>query len=313
MKCWRPKNNLWRTFTKNKEMYYRRKILLALLQVFDNQLEKKQLQKLLMLFSKLQKKVDYHFVPYKYGCFSFQANADLGILAKYGLVSVTEQYWKKETPENFLATLRKPDGEVIKVIRHFYKDKTSDELVAITYRKYPYYAIKSKIAAQVLNETELGVVHSYLPVSNKKCLYTIGYEGLSLEEYLNKLILLDVKVLCDVRKNSFSMKYGFSKTQLQTACEGVGIQFFHFPEVGIDRENRQNLQTQADRDALFCQYRAEVIPRTATTQQKILDLLHQYQRVAITCFEAHSGACHRSHLAAAIMQLPEYDYEVHHI
>lgn len=294
-------------------MFYRRKILLSLLQVFDNQLEKVQLQKLLLLFSNLQKKADYDFVPYKYGCFSFQANADLGTMAKYGLVSATEQHWKKETPENFLVALRKLDAEAIRVIKHLYDLKTSEELIAITYRKFPYYAIKSKIAEKILNEKEYAVVNTRIPVSGEKCLFTIGYEGVSLEEYLNKLIKLDVKVLCDVRKNSFSMKYGFSKSQLKTACEGVDIQFYHFPEVGIDSADRQNLQSQADRDALFRQYKTEVIPRTGAVQQTILDLLHQYHRVAITCFEAQSCDCHRSHLAAAITQLPKFYYAVKHI
>ena len=58
-------------------MYYRRKIILALLQVFDNELEKIRLQKLLFLFCQQQEKPDYDFVPYKFGCFSYSANAAL--------------------------------------------------------------------------------------------------------------------------------------------------------------------------------------------------------------------------------------------
>lgn len=34
-------------------------------------------------------------------------------------------------------------------------------------------------------------------------------------------------------KNPISMKYGFSKSQLQNACEGVGISYNHFPDLGI--------------------------------------------------------------------------------
>lgn len=52
-------------------MYYRRKLLLAMLEAFDNRLNKISLQKLLMLLSKQQQKPDFHFVPYKYGCYSF--------------------------------------------------------------------------------------------------------------------------------------------------------------------------------------------------------------------------------------------------
>ncbi|WP_200885350.1 DUF488 family protein [Jejuia pallidilutea] len=58
---------------------------------------------------------------------------------------------------------------------------------------------------------------------NDITLFTIGYEGISLEHYLNKLIRNNIKLLCDVRKNALSMKYGFSKSQLKNACEGVCI------------------------------------------------------------------------------------------
>lgn len=53
---------------------------MAILEVFGGELEKLQFQKLLMLFTTYQQNKSYHFVPYKFGCFSFQANADLGYI-----------------------------------------------------------------------------------------------------------------------------------------------------------------------------------------------------------------------------------------
>lgn len=294
-------------------MYYRRKILLSLLEVFDNRLEKLQLQKLLLLYSNMQADADFDFVPYKYGCFSFQANADLMTMAKYGLVHISESGWEKVTTENFSITLKKRDAEILKAVKALYQHKTADELIKITYRKFPFYAIKSKIAEKHLNTVELGVVQSYLPKNTESCLYTIGYEGISLEKYLNKLIQLDIKVLCDVRKNSYSMKFGFSKSQLQKACDGVGILFYHLPDVGIESDQRQTLNNQLDYDILFEKYKASVLPKTLDTQQFILNLIQQHQRVAITCFEANICQCHRTHLANAITQLPDFQYKMKHI
>jgi uncharacterized protein (DUF488 family) len=287
-------------------MYYRRKILLALLETFDGRLEKLQLQKLLLLFTKLQEKPDFHFVPYKYGCFSFQANADLGTLCTYDLVATTESNWTKKTSETYTHTLRKPDLERLRAIQMQYKNKTADELIKATYIKFPYYAIKSKIAHQVLNEAEYAKVTALQPINEIQKLYTIGYEGLSLEEYLNKLLKYDVKVLCDVRKNAFSMKYGFSKSQLKTACEGLGMQYVHLPTLGIDSADRQNLLTTQDRTKLFQQYCAEVLTVTQTAQNQLIELLAQHKRVAITCFEAQSCDCHRHHLAGVISQNSEF-------
>jgi uncharacterized protein (DUF488 family) len=294
-------------------MYYRRKVLLSLLQMFEGTLEKIQLQKLLFLFCQKQEKPAFHFIPFKYGCFSFQANADLGTLGKYGLIDEQEKSWKINAKEDFLKTLNKQDALLMRGIALVYKTKSTDDLIKLTYQKYPYYAINSQIAGKILGNEELMKVTKSRPGSEKICLYTIGYEGISLEEYINQLIQKDIKVLCDVRKNSFSMKYGFSKSQLQAACEGVGIKFLHFPEVGIESSQRQELNNQDDYDQLFASYCREVLPQTLKTQEAILALVEEHQRVALTCFEGQHCQCHRSHLATAVAQLPNFKYAVEHL
>ena len=72
-------------------MFYRRKVILGLLQIFGGNLGKTQLQKLLLLYTQKQVKPDYHFVPYKYGCYSFQAAADISTMQKYGQVRVSNK------------------------------------------------------------------------------------------------------------------------------------------------------------------------------------------------------------------------------
>jgi hypothetical protein len=211
-------------------MYYRRKILLALLEAFDNKLEKISLQKLLMLVTKQQLKPDFYFVPYKYGCFSFQANADLGTMIKYNQVALAGNSWIKTDKEKYLLNLKERDRQAIRYIKLQYGSKNTDELIKYTYINFPYFAINSAIAKERLSNKEYQKVLEARPKSDKTILYTIGYEGVSLEEYLNKLILNDIKVLCDVRKNAFSMKFGFSKSQLENACEGVGIKYVHIED-----------------------------------------------------------------------------------
>ena len=87
-------------------MYYRRKILLSLLQVSGNKLDKISLQKLLFLFTQQQEVKSYHFVPYKFGCFSFQANADLHTMTKYRQVLPSMKYWQKIDNKNYLDELK---------------------------------------------------------------------------------------------------------------------------------------------------------------------------------------------------------------
>ena len=255
-------------------MYYRRKIALSLLQVFGNELDKIQIQKLLFLHSRYKtKKKTYDFVPYKYGCFSFQANADLYTLKKYGIVDETSKSWKKIDNTNYLIQLDKDDKKIISDFKVIYNNKTNDDLIALTYKRYPYYSINSTIADKYLSENELESLNNFRSFENDIVLFTIGYEGISLEHYLNKLIKNNIKVLCDVRKNALSMKYGFSKSQLKNACEGVGIIYIHIPEVGIDSDKRQELNSQDDYDKLFKLYAENNLIKTIDKQKEILNFI----------------------------------------
>ncbi len=178
-------------------MYYRRKILLSLLQVFDNNLEKIRFQKLLMLFTKMQSEPNYHFVPYKYGCYSFQSNADLCTMVKYAQVVDGETFWQKIDGADYISELNEIDRKTLRTIKNLYGGKSQKELLYITYTKYPYFAINSTIVHKVLNDTEYKAVSDAVPQLNDSILFTIGYEGISLEEYLNKLIINGIKVLCN--------------------------------------------------------------------------------------------------------------------
>jgi uncharacterized protein (DUF488 family) len=294
-------------------MYYRRKILLSLLQAFDGRLDKLSLQKLLFLLARKQDKKSFHFVPYKYGCFSFQANADLNTLTKYNLVTSSMKYWKKNDEHDYLEELKPKDKAAIRHIKNHYKSFDKDDLIAITYKNYPFFAIHSKIASKFLSKEEMYKVQKQKPVKTNTSLFTIGYEGVTLEQYINKLIIYDVKVLCDVRKNPLSMKYGFSKKQLSNACEGVGIEYIHIPEVGIESGKRRELNTQEDYDQLFEDYKAGVLANEISKQEHILSILQTKKRVALTCFEANIHQCHRKHLAESVSKMEGFTFEIKHI
>ncbi|MEW2920975.1 DUF488 family protein [Muricauda sp. ANG21] len=295
-------------------MYYRRKICLSMLQVFGNELDKIQLQKLLFLHSRYKTKgKNYDFVPYKYGAFSFQANADLHTLEKYGIVEEKPTSWKKTDSTDYLRQINRDDEKILRDFGILYKDKSSEDLIKLTYKNFPYYAINSTIAHKYLSDNELKKVEQLKLKDNEVVLYTIGYEGLSLESYLNKLIRSGVKLLCDVRRNAASMKYGFNKRQLENACAGVEIQYLHIPEVGIESEKRKELTSQIDYDQLFDDYKSTNLSNTKTYQEKILNLLIQNKKVALTCFEADNCQCHRTHLADAISKFPSFKFEIEHL
>ncbi len=183
--------------------------------VFDGKLTTKQFQKYLFLFTRQQETKSFDFVPYRYGCFSFQANQDIATLSKYGYCKIAEtrkgRIYKLTKDDGFINTLKPEDRKILLNVKEQFGDLSQSDLIRYTYRRYPYYATKSVIAKKLLNGTDLDAIEQQKCHYPEKQLFTIGYEGISLETYINKLIINDVNVLCDVRKNAYSQKYGFSK------------------------------------------------------------------------------------------------------
>ena len=294
-------------------MYYRRKILLALLQAFEGHLGKTDLQKLLLILSKLQKKPSFDFIPHRFGCYSYQSSWDLRALKVYGIVSESDTGWNLAKTEDYRGMLTDDDKSHINHVARTYKNQSTDQLIRLTYLKFPYYAIRSEKATKLLNSEELKVVQGYVPTNEGKALFTIGYEGITIETYFNKLIRNNVKVLCDVRRNALSQKVGFSKSALSSVCASVGIKYIHIPDLGIPSEKRQNLKTQKDYDALFAEFESSYLINQTANLTGILALLDKYNRVALTCFEALPCQCHRSKVAKGVTELPEWEYELIHL
>jgi uncharacterized protein (DUF488 family) len=294
-------------------MFYRRKIILALLQLFDGQLDKIRLQKLLFLFTQRQTKAEYDFVPYRFGCFSYSASADMTAMVTRGFLNEAKGRFEKKDKTDYLKLLKPDDKKFLLEVKANYGGMNANALMKHTYLNYPFYATRSEAAERILSKTELQKVMDSKPKGVKTILFTIGYEGISLEEYLVRLLKNDVKILVDVRKNPLSMKYGFSKSQLIKYCSYLGIQYLHFPDVGIQSDQRQELNSQSDYDKLFSVYRKNNLSKTTKSQNEILNLLKRHKRIALTCFEANICQCHRKHLAEAIETLPDFDYEIKHI
>ena len=83
-------------------------------------------------------------------------------------------------------------------------------------------------------------------------------------------------------------------------CEGVGIRYEHLPELGIDSDERRDLKTQADYDALFVEYERKSLPRQTEALAKIREWMQAGELVALTCYELLPEQCHRHCVAEAL-------------
>jgi Protein of unknown function, DUF488 len=284
-------------------LYDRQKCLLALVNTLGDNVSNMDFQKLLFLYcTEFENKPSYEFVPYRFGSFSFTSYADKRRLIERCLLVDQEKGWKLTHTGKVAGNVLPATQQQMLQFAREHVGLRGDALVAETYRRHPYYAIRSEMAARLLasDRRALAAVKSARPTKRSAAVCTIGYEGRSLESYLNVLIQNAITVLCDVRRNPLSRKYGFSKGTLAKGCEGVGIRYVHVPELGIASEYRRNLDSQADYDALFEYYVREALPQQSIHLERIKHWVADGERVALTCFERLPQQCHRSCVANAM-------------
>lgn len=283
-------------------LFKRQRYLLTLLNAVGGRADNLDFQKLLFLScQETEAAGTYEFVPYKYGAFSFTSYADRRKLIERGFLANTDHHW--QITDEGERIVGETEDQRLSAFARRYRGLGGDALVAETYRRYPYYATRSEIAERVLHGDEVAlrrIEAAARPARHAAAVSTIGYEGHTLESFLNTLIRSGITLLCDVRRNPISRKYGFSKKTLSNGCAGVGIGYEHLPELGIASEQRQSLKTQSDYDALFARYERESLPQQGQALARIQQWVQSGERLALTCYERLPRQCHRHCVAEAL-------------
>ena len=279
----------------------RQRYLLSLLDALGGSLVDLDFQMLLFLYC--QEPISggpYEFVPYEYGAFSFAVDADRRKLIARGLLADDERRWTLTSDGRTMIDCGRDLelGSFVRTIGKFH----GDALIAEAYRRFPYHATRSEIVPRVLrhDRATLERIDTARPSAASAGVSSIGYEGRTLEGYLNQLLTAGVTLLCDVRRNPISRKFGFSKGTLSRGCEAVGIRYEHVPELGVSSEQRRSLETQEDYDALFAEYARTTLPNRGEELARIAGWVHAGDRVALTCYERLPQRCHRHCVATAL-------------
>lgn len=282
-------------------LFERQRVLLTLLDALGGKCAPTDFQKLLFLYTREETPPSYEFVPYRFGCFSFTSYADKRKLIAEGILFDDEHEWRLTEKGRGVARSRAVAPLLAGRFSREHAALRGNDLVAEVYRRFPYYATRSEIVDTVLSKrSERERIEQARPAQTAAGLLTIGYEGKCLETYLNQLLREGVTLLCDVRRNPLSRKYGFSKSTLSHACDGVGIRYEHLPQLGIASEERRELKTQADYDSLFADYKRSSLPAQTDALAQIQSWIQAGERVALTCFELHPHQCHRHCVAEAL-------------
>lgn len=281
----------------------RRRVLLTLLDALGGRVAALDFHKLLFLLCQEYAARVYEFVPYEYGAFSFTCYADRRRLVADGLCADDDHVWRlTDAGRAVCATLPHDMRQTMRSFSEAYAGVRGDALLNIVYRRFPYYACRSHIAARVLgaDATALAAIRAATPAPAHARLFTSGYEGRSLEAFLNTLLQAGVTVLCDVRRNPLSRKYGFSKSALTQVCAVLGIRYEHVPELGIASEERRGLASSDDYTRLFARYMKTTLPGAAAMLTRIASWVLQGEAVALLCLERAPQECHRHCIARAL-------------
>jgi uncharacterized protein (DUF488 family) len=293
-------------------MFYRRKILLALLEAFGGDLANTDFQKLLFLYCRRSNSTHYDFFPYKFGGFSLVSYHDKRKLIEVGILANADRF-KLSTSKSYLKELKSTDRNSIRNFAAQAKNLRGKRLVRAAYKEYPEYAVRSEIASTVFTQEELQEIKKRFEPETKPTIMTIGYEGKSIDAYLNKLIRNGVIALIDVRKHPISRKYGFSKTKLSSFMENASISYYHLSGLGISSKLRKGLNGIESYRKLFEVYEKQILPENQEALEKLRDIFEKHQRIALACYEKEYIMCHRHKLAKVLQNNLNTIYPISHL
>ncbi|WP_433296262.1 DUF488 family protein [Actinoplanes sp. CA-030573] len=131
----------------------------------------------------------------------------------------------------------------------------------------------------------------------------VGYEGLTIDELVTRLAAMGVTRLVDIRLTPISRKPGLSKTALGRRLAAAGIVYEHRRELGNPKSNRAGFaadgRQRADARARYAQLLLDV---SASEALDALAEAGRQERVAVLCFEADQGCCHRDVVLAEVQR-----------
>lgn len=131
-------------------------------------------------------------------------------------------------------------------------------------------------------------------------IFTIGYEGANINDFIETLRCMGVETLLDVREIPISRKKGFSKSRLSEELFGAGIDYRHEKKLGSPKPVRDRLKVSGDYTRFFREFGHHLKQHTDLLETLAGDLQGS---VALMCYERNHRECHRSSVAQALGEL----------
>jgi uncharacterized protein (DUF488 family) len=130
-------------------------------------------------------------------------------------------------------------------------------------------------------------------------IFTIGYEGATVPEFVAALRKAGIERVIDVRALPLSRRPGFSKSPLKAALEEVGIEYVHLKALGTPSAGRT--AARAGRHSEMARiYAGQLeLPEAMVQSAEMLELTAE-KPSAVLCMEREPAHCHRTLLLKAV-------------
>ncbi|HWU82674.1 MAG TPA: DUF488 domain-containing protein [Methylophilaceae bacterium] len=132
-----------------------------------------------------------------------------------------------------------------------------------------------------------------------RTLYTSGYQGLTIDQFIARLQAAGIETLVDIRATPYSRKPDFSKQALADHLEAAGIAYRHISALGCPKPIRDTYgEDQTQYEIHFKRYLA-----TQSAAVEALAAFSQTTNACLLCFEGDHRECHRSLVAEACQRI----------
>ncbi|KQM19806.1 hypothetical protein ASE73_17535 [Sphingomonas sp. Leaf24] len=132
-------------------------------------------------------------------------------------------------------------------------------------------------------------------------IYTIGYEAVTMAEFVAALQAAGVRRVIDVRALPLSRRPGFSKSSLAAELSTHAIDYVHLKALGTPKCGRDAAK-KGDVATLRAVYDEQLELPEAQAQAAIMLGLAAEMPSALLCFEREPAHCHRTLLLEAVGQ-----------
>jgi uncharacterized protein (DUF488 family) len=130
-------------------------------------------------------------------------------------------------------------------------------------------------------------------------IFTIGYEGTTVPEFIAALKKAGVERVIDVRALPLSRRPGFSKTPLRGALEEAGIEYLHLKALGTPADGRTAARAGRHADMARIYAGQLELPEAMAQSAQMLELARE-KPSALLCMEREPAHCHRTLLVNAV-------------